>query len=122
MKVLVVDDSYVIRRILVGMLQHECGVKDIVQAADGAEALAVWEANELALVLLDCNMPKLSGIDVLKGIRAIDRRLPVIMITTEAERARIVEAISLGATDYIVKPFSEKTVVKKVKGVLAGKH
>jgi two-component system chemotaxis response regulator CheY len=121
-KVLVVDDSYVIRRILVGMLQHECGVTDIVQAADGAEALAVWEQSQLDLVLLDCNMPKLSGIDVLKGIRAVDRRLPIIMITTEAERARIVEAISLGATDYIVKPFSEKTVVKKVMGVLAGKR
>jgi len=105
-----------------GMLQHECGVTDIVQATDGAEALAIWEASQLDLVLLDCNMPKLSGIDVIKGIRAVDRRLPVIMITTESERAKVVEAISLGATDYIVKPFSVKTVAKKVKGVLEGKH
>lgn len=67
-------------------------------------------------------MPKLSGLDVLKGIRAIDRRLPIIIISTESERARIVEAISLGATDYIVRPFSENTVLKKVKGVLTGKH
>jgi two-component system chemotaxis response regulator CheY len=84
---------------------------EFIEAANGNEALLRLSENEIALVLLDWNMPQLSGIDFLKKIRAMPQYadLPVIMVTSEAARYNVIEALKSGATDYIIKPVSEKS-------------
>ena len=121
MRVLVADDSGLIRRILTGMLQQECGIKDVVHAPDGAKAEAFWKDEEFDLILLDWNMPKQSGIETLRAIRSVDAQIPVIMVTSEKEKHRVVEAVKAGASDYIIKPFTPKTVGEKIRRVLINK-
>jgi two-component system chemotaxis response regulator CheY len=79
-----------------------------VEAQDGQEALELLESQKIHLVLLDWNMPKLSGIDFLKQVRAIDKfkDIPIIMVTSEAAKFNVIEALKCGATDYITKPIN----------------
>ena len=112
MKALIVDDSAVMRKILIGALAR-ADLTDADQAADGKEAVAACAANTYDLVLMDWNMPNMLGIDALKAIRASDNKVPVIMVTTEAEKSRIVEAIKSGASDYIVEPFEPDERTKR---------
>ena len=85
MKALVVDDSAVMRKVMIGALAR-AGIEDVAQAADGQEAVAACNADDFSLVLLDWNMPNMLGIDALKAIRANGKTVPVIMVTTEAEK------------------------------------
>ncbi len=117
MKALVVDDSLTIRRIVIKALGI-VGITDATEAADGTEALAAMNQQEYDLVLLDWNMPKLSGIDTLKAVRQAGKKTPVIMVTTEAEKSRVIEAIKSGANDYLIKPFSPDQLAAKVKNML----
>ena len=117
MKALVVDDSMVMRKILIGALA-QAGVADVSQAGDGAEAVAAASSQSYGLVLMDWNMPKMLGIDALRAIRAAGNKVPVIMVTTEAEKSRVLEALKAGATSYIVKPFEPATIVSKIKAVI----
>ncbi len=117
-RVLVADDSSVIRRIIYGALQHGCGIHEIVQAADGREALDTIKKQDFSLVLLDWNMPEMAGIDVLRAIRSMGKKTPVIMVTSEVEKARVIEALEAGANDYVVKPFGPKSLEKKVRKTL----
>jgi two-component system chemotaxis response regulator CheY len=117
-KVLVADDSGVMRKIIIRAL-NACGITEIVEAADGAEALAAFAKDKFDMVLTDWNMPNKSGIDVLKGIRAAGSDVPVIMVTTEAERERVLEAIKEGVTDYLSKPFEVETLRAKVEKYVA---
>ena len=117
MMVMVVDDSRIMRNTIKAVfveLEIEC---TYVEAADGEEALAQLDVNSIDLVLLDWNMPKLSGIDFLKQIRAMEKykSLPIIMVTSEAAKFNVIEALKNGATDYITKPinmdlFKEKLI------------
>ena len=93
---------------------------EYIEAADGSEALDILMRQPINLVLLDWNMPKLSGIDFLKKVRAIDRfkKLPIIMVTSEAARYNVIEALKLGATDYIVKPINGKLFKEKITKVM----
>lgn len=116
MKALVVDDSAVMRKVLIGALSR-VGIEDIGQAADGQEAVAMSDASDYDLVLLDWNMPNMLGIDALKAIRAQGKTMPIIMVTTEAEKARVVEALKAGASNYIIKPFESDVIVDKIKEV-----
>lgn len=116
MKALVVDDSMTIRRIVVKALGL-AGITETTEAADGTEAISALEADNFDLVLLDWNMPKMSGIDALKAMRAKGDRTPVIMVTTEAEKSRVIEAIKSGANDYLIKPFTPDQLAAKVKSV-----
>jgi two-component system chemotaxis response regulator CheY len=97
MKALVVDDSGVMRKILIDVL-GKVGLTDVAQAADGAEAVKAATAEDFGLILMDWNMPNMLGIDALKAIRANDKTTPVIMVTTEAEKSRVLEAIKAGRT------------------------
>ncbi len=117
MKALVVDDSLVMRKILIGALA-QVGITDVAQASDGQEAVDAVAEQDFALVLLDWNMPKMLGIDALKAIRESGKQVPVIMVTSEAEKSRVLTAIKAGATSYIVKPFEPATIVSKIKAVL----
>ena len=107
MKVLLADDSGTMRKIIRRLLE-EVGVPSITEAADGAEAIASFKAGKFDLVLTDWNMPNKSGLEVVREIRATGSTVPIIMITTEAEKDRIADAILAGATDYLVKPFDQR--------------
>ena len=117
MKALVVDDSMTIRRIVIKALGL-AGINDAAEAGDGMEAVKALQAGGFDLILLDWNMPKMSGIDTLHSIRQAGNKTPVIMVTTEAEKSRVIEAIKAGANDYLIKPFSPDQLAAKVKNLL----
>ena len=114
MKVLVADDSGVMRKIIIRSL-NAVGISDIVEAADGAEGWEQLQANPVDLVLTDWNMPNVSGLDFLRKIRESGSDLPVIMVTTEAEKAKVIEAIQAGVTDYLCKPFESDELREKLE-------
>ncbi len=117
MKALVVDDSAVMRKVLSGALAR-AGITEVDQAEDGERAVAAVTAAEYGLILMDWNMPKLSGLDAVKQIRALGKTVPIIMVTTESEKARVVEALKAGANNYILKPFEPAAIVAKIKEVI----
>ncbi len=116
MKILTVDDSRMIRTIIKGVI--ETLDYEAVEAECGAAALEVLgkQGAEIALVLLDWNMPGMNGLEVLKAIKADDslRHIPVMMVTTEAEKGNIVRAIQSGAANYLTKPFQQQDLVTKI--------
>lgn len=120
MKILVVDDFATMRRILKHLL-GEIGLNDVVEAEDGASALARLRSGGFDLVITDWNMPGMSGLELLKAIRAEPEtaRLPVLMVTAEAKRNQIVEAAEAGVNGYIVKPFTSQTLKDKLTKIFA---
>lgn len=118
MKALVVDDSAVMRKILIGALS-QAGITEVGEAADGQQAVAAAAAGGIDLILMDCNLPNMLGIDAVKAIRSAGQAMPIIMVTTEAERLRVIEALRAGANDYIVKPFKPETVAAKIQETMA---
>ena len=104
-RVLLADDSATMRTIIKRSL-NSIGVTEIVEANDGSEAIASFKPDAFDLVLTDWNMPNKTGLDVARAIRAQQSAVPILMITTEAEKARVLEAIQAGVTDYLVKPFT----------------
>ena len=117
MKALVVDDSMTIRRIVIKALGM-VGIHETVEAADGTEALSAVNEQDFDVILLDWNMPKLTGIETLRSIRQAGKTTPVIMVTTEAEKSRVIEAIKSGANDYLIKPFAPDQLAAKVKNAV----
>lgn len=118
MKVLIVDDSQIMRRIVTSVLK-KAGVEDIIEAENGKVALDLMTADkDIGLVLLDWNMPVMTGIEALKRARAANITIPIVMITTESEKARVLEAIKTGANDYLVKPFNPRDVTEKLEKLL----
>jgi len=118
MKVLVADDSGIMRKIIIRSL-NACGVSDIVEAADGQEGLAAFQAEPIDIVLTDWNMPEMSGLELLQAIRATGSAVPIIMITTEGEKASVVQAIQAGVTDYLCKPFEQEELRNKLEKYVA---
>ncbi len=114
MKTLLVDDSATMRTI-----QKRCllklGVKEVHEAEDGVQALLLFESGHYDLVFTDWNMPNMNGLQLLKEIRQRDRQVPVIMITTEAERSRVLAAVQAGVSDYLVKPFTPDALREKLE-------
>jgi len=104
--IMVVDDSRIMRNTVKGVFTSVETPCNFIEAKDGEEALALLDAQSVDLILLDWNMPRLSGIDFLKQIRAMElyRDLPIIMVTSEASKINVIEALKNGATDYITKP------------------
>lgn len=120
MKILLVDDSSTMRRIQMNTLKS-LGFDDVVQAEDGQDALNKLKENpEVRLVLLDWNMPNMNGIDCLKAIKAnpATKAVPVMMVTSEAEKSKIIEAIQSGASNYLVKPFEADALEEKISGII----
>lgn len=116
MRVLSVDDSSMVRKIIRGAVEVLDG--ELLEASDGIEALDLLEEEykRVDLILLDWNMPRLDGMEVLKRLKA-DRRfrsIPVMMVTTESERENIVRAIQHGAVHYLVKPFTIEELIKRI--------
>ena len=108
MTIMVVDDSRIMRNTVKGMFAGLGLYCTFLESSDGEEALALLNACPVDLILLDWNMPKLLGIDFLKKVRAMERykTLPIIMVTSEAAKFNVIEALKNGATDYITKPIN----------------
>lgn len=120
MKILLVDDSSTMRRIQKNTL-GSLGYTDVVEAEDGADALEKLRENaDVALVLMDWNMPNMTGIESLKAIKSnpATKAIPVMMVTSEAEKSKIVEAIQNGASNYLVKPFEAEALKEKISGII----
>lgn len=113
MRVLVADDSKTMRTIICRSLAA-VGVPAAAEAADGNEAVALFGKEPFDLVLTDWNMPGKTGLEVVRDIRALNKQVPVIMITTEAEKERVLQAIHAGVSDYLVKPFTPDTLREKL--------
>lgn len=118
MKILLVDDSRTIRNIQKNVLA-QIGFTDVVEAADGVEALAKIAECKPDMALVDWNMPNMDGITLVRKIRETDKRLPLVMVTTEAEKSRVLEAIKAGVNNYVVKPFTAETLSEKIQQTLA---
>lgn len=119
--ILIVDDSAAIRKILQRVLgQAEIPVGSVYEAGDGAAALEILKQQKVGLVLSDINMPNMDGLQLLGHIRAHEewRKMPVIMITTEGAAAKVQEAVALGATGYVRKPFTAEQIKEKLTGIL----
>ncbi|MDP7421483.1 MAG: response regulator [bacterium] len=114
MKVLVVDDSYVVRYSMDKALK-KAGITDVTQAANGEEAVRKFLAGKFDLVMMDYHMPKMGGVEAVKEIRATGSKVPIIMVTTEIEKTHILKALQAGASNYIVKPFTDQMVIDKIK-------
>jgi two-component system chemotaxis response regulator CheY len=115
-KILSIDDSAQIRHIMRGAA--EVLGYELLEAEDGEQGLKVLADNytDVKLVLLDVNMPKMLGFEVLRRIRADSnlKHIPVMMVTTESEKAAIIGAIKDGANNYVTKPFSNEDLVTKI--------
>jgi len=120
-KVLVVDDFESMRRIVKQVLQ-DIGFKDVTLADDGATALPLLKKGDFGFLITDWNMPIMEGIDLVKAVRADPRLhgLPILMVTAEAKRERIIQAAQAGVNDYIIKPFTPDTLKAKIEKVFKG--
>jgi two-component system chemotaxis response regulator CheY len=115
MKILVVDDSSTMRRIISNALKSAVEGAEIVEAGDGAEGLQALEKNQDANVILtDWNMPNMDGLTFIEKVRESNKDVPIVMITTEAEKQNVVTAIKAGANNYIVKPFTPDVLKEKL--------
>jgi two-component system chemotaxis response regulator CheY len=118
MKVLIVDDFATMRKILRNILK-QIGFTDIAEADDGNTGLKALQKEKFDLVLCDWNMPEMPGIDLLRAVRSDDalKDIPFVMVTAEAQKDNIVEAVKEGVSNYIIKPFTADTVHEKLKKV-----
>ena len=114
--ILVVDDSRIMRNIVKNTFQELKIPCQFMEAGNGKDALQILKSQQIHLVLLDWNMPELSGIDFLKLVRGMEqyKNLPIIMVTSESAKYNVIEALKTGATDYIVKPVNEKVFLEKL--------
>ena len=118
--VLVVDDSKIMRNIVKKYFSAQKIPRRYLEAANGIEALEQTLNESIDLVFLNWNMPEMTGIDFLKQVRAIEKykKLPIIMVTGEAARYNVIEALKLGATDYIIKPINGKLFAEKISNLV----
>lgn len=122
-KVMVVDDSSVMRQIIKNNLkQLGFELANLLDADDGEEALKMIRQDEVDLVISDWNMPKVTGIDLLKSVRLDGdlKELPFLMVTSEADKEKIIEAVQAGVSQYIVKPFNASQLEEKIKKIFPG--
>jgi two-component system chemotaxis response regulator CheY len=119
MKILVVDDFATMRRILKNILR-QLGFENVEEAEDGQQAYNKLKSGGFKFVVSDWNMPNLDGLGLLKKIRSDPdlRELPVLMVTAEAEKEKVVEAIKAGVNNYIVKPFTAEVMKEKMDKIL----
>lgn len=118
MKILIVDDFSTMRRIIKNLLR-DLGFTNTSEADDGVTALPMLQNGNFDFLVTDWNMPGMTGIDLLKAVRA-DARLkdmPILMVTAEAKRDQIVEAAQAGVNGYVVKPFTAAVLKEKIEKI-----
>ncbi len=118
MKILIVDDFATMRKILRNQL-GQLGFKNLDEADDGTTALPKIQSGGFDFIVCDWNMPKMSGLDLLKTVRADEntKKIPFLMVTAEALKENIVAAIQAGVSDYVVKPFTPQTLEEKMNKI-----
>ena len=117
MKILVVDDSATMRKIISDSLK-KLGYDDIEQASDGA--IGLTKLTGVEVILTDWNMPNMNGLDFVKAVRGMPdySKVPIVMVTTEAGKGEVIEALKNGVNNYIVKPFTPAVLKDKLAAVL----
>ena len=120
-KILIVDDFATMRKIIRNILT-QLGFKNILEADDGTTALEILKKEKVDLIISDWNMPKMSGIELLKAVRSDEnlKDIPFVMVTAEAQKENILEAIKYKVNQYIVKPFTPETLKEKLEKVFGG--
>ena len=118
MKILIVDDFSTMRRIIKNLLR-DLGFTNTQEADDGSTALPMLRAGDFDFLVTDWNMPGMTGIDLLKNVRADAKlsTLPVLLVTAEAKRDQIVEAAQAGVNGYVVKPFTAAVLKEKIEKI-----
>jgi two-component system chemotaxis response regulator CheY len=121
MDVLIVDDFATMRRILKNILR-QIGFTNIYEADNGKNALNMLKKQKFDLILCDWNMPEMSGLELLNEIRSDNelKDMPFVMVTAEAQKNNIIEAVQAGVSNYVVKPFTAETISGKLKKVFGG--
>ncbi|MFB6362741.1 response regulator [Paenibacillus elgii] len=117
-KILIVDDSLFMRMILRNVIQ-ELGYETVAEASNGLEALTLYSELKPDLVTLDITMPEMDGITALEEIKNKDPDAKVIMVSAMGQQALLIRAVSMGASDFIVKPFSKDRVREALKKAFA---
>ena len=119
MRILVVDDAQTMRRIIVNLLR-QLGFTNMTEADDGTTAWDKLSSEHIDLIISDWNMPKMTGIDLLKKVRESDtyKITPFIMVTAEGKRENVIAAVQAGVSNYIVKPFNAATLKEKMTKVI----
>ena len=118
MKILVVDDMLTMRRIVKNIMK-QLGFANVEEAENGQDALTKLRAESFGFVISDWNMPVMTGIELLRAIRADDslKAIPVLMVTAEAQKENLIEAIQAGVSNYIVKPFTAEVLQEKMSKI-----
>ncbi len=119
MKILVVDDFPTMRRIVKTLLKQN-GFSNVIEAEDGLKAYAILQGtNDIEMIVSDWNMPNMTGLELLKTVRSDPKvkHLPFLMITAEAEKENIIEAVKAGVSNYVVKPFTGQTLKEKMNKI-----
>jgi two-component system chemotaxis response regulator CheY len=120
-KILIVDDFSTMRKIIRNILT-QLGFKNILEADDGTTAIEILKKEKVDLIISDWNMPKMSGLELLKAVRSDEnlKDVPFVMVTAEAQKENILEAIKYKVNQYIVKPFTPETLKEKLEKVFGG--
>ena len=118
MKILIVDDFSTMRRIIKNLLR-DLGFSNTHEADDGLTALPMLQSGNFDFLVSDWNMPGMTGIDLLKAVRADPKlaSLPVLMVTAETKREQIVQAAEAGVNGYVIKPFTAGTLEEKISKI-----
>ena len=119
LKILIVDDFATMRKVIRNLLKQG-GFENIVEAEDGAAALKVLKSQPVDFIISDWNMPNMSGLELLKAVRADDelKALPFLMVTAEALKDNVVAAVKAGVSNYIVKPFTAEVLNEKIEKIV----
>ncbi len=122
MRILVVDDFATMRRIIKNILK-QLGFTNIVDADDGTTAWEVLNKDKIDFIISDWNMPKMSGIELLRKVRSSEEfaDLPFLMVTAEGQQENVIEAVQAGVSNYIVKPFTPEVFEQKIKKIFGEK-
>jgi two-component system chemotaxis response regulator CheY len=118
MKILIVDDFATMRRIMKNILK-QIGFTNIIEADDGTTALEELKKTSVDLIISDWNMPKMTGLDLLKNVRGTDglKEVPFLMVTAEAQKQNVIDAVQAGVTNYVVKPFTAEAISEKLEKI-----
>jgi two-component system chemotaxis response regulator CheY len=118
-KILVVDDFATMRKVIRNLLK-QIGYENVVEAENGQVALRILKSQKIDFIVSDWNMPTMSGLELLKAVRGDEdlNKTPFLMVTAEALKENVVEAVKAGVNNYIVKPFTAEVLEEKIKKII----
>jgi len=119
MRILVVDDFATMRKVIKNLLR-QTGYQNVTEAEDGVAALKELRSQKIDFVISDWNMPNMTGIELLKAVRADSElsSLPFLMVTAESLKDNVLEAVKAGVSNYIVKPFTAEVLSEKIEKII----